>query len=87
MKETFSEWLERQPSYGLCNPPLEPNKALDFLFDYLLVDDYDPLPEKADQTNTWIVHEILMKYSREYRKEREKMFKKYARKNKKIKNG
>lgn len=59
-------------------------KALDFLFDYLLVDDYDPLPEKAQQTNTYIVFNILMKYSREFRKERKKVkreYKKMKRKN------
>lgn len=52
MKETFTEWLRKQPDYGIFNPPMSSEKALDFLFDYLLVDDYDPLPEKAQQTNT-----------------------------------
>ena len=84
MKETFTEWLRKQPDYGVFNPPMSSEKALDFLFDYRLVDDYDQLPEKAQQTNTYIVFNIIMKYSREFRKERKKVkreYKKMKRKN------
>lgn len=84
MKETFTEWLRKQPDYGNFNPPMSSEKALDFLFDYLLADNYDPLPEKTQQTNTYIVFNILMKYSREFRKERKKIkreYKKMKRKN------
>lgn len=79
MKETFTEWLREQPDYGICNPPMSSEKALDFLFDYLLVDDYDPTPEGAQQTNTYIVFKILMKYSKEFRKERRKIKREYKR--------
>lgn len=37
MKETFTEWLRKQPDYGIFNPPISSEKALDFLFDYLLI--------------------------------------------------
>lgn len=37
MKETFTEWLRKQPDYGIFNPPMSSEKALDFLFDYLLI--------------------------------------------------
>lgn len=64
MKETFTEWLRKQPDYGVFNPPMS--------------------SEKAQQTNTYIVFNILMKYSREFRKERKKVkreYKKMKRKN------
>ena len=65
----FTEWLNEQPDYGLCNPPMTSDQALDFLFNYLIPGDYDVLPEHAEQTNTYIVHRILSKYSKVYRKE------------------
>ena len=37
MKETFTEWLRKQPDYGIFNPPMSSEKTLDFLFDYLLI--------------------------------------------------
>lgn len=37
MRETFTEWLRKQPDYGNFNPPMSSEKALDFLFDYLLI--------------------------------------------------
>lgn len=65
----LTDWLDEQPDYGLCNPPMSPDEALDFLFNYLIPEDYDPLPEGAWQTNTYIVYQILSKYSRKFRKE------------------
>lgn len=37
MKETFTKWIRKQPDYGNVNPPMSSEKALDFLFDYLLI--------------------------------------------------
>lgn len=65
----LTEWLDEQPDYGLCNPPMDPSQALYFLFDYLIPGEYDPLSEGARQTNTYIVFHILRKYSKTFRKE------------------
>lgn len=72
----LTEWIDNQPNYGVCNPPMDADLALDFLFEYLIPGNYDPVPESRKQTNTHIVHEILMAYSKEYRREVRDYFKK-----------
>lgn len=64
----FFKWLENQPSYGLCNSPMDGNVGLNMLFDYFNIPP-NPNPESQLQCNTYIVFEILMKYSRRFRKE------------------
>lgn len=52
------------------NPPITDKEAIGFLRDYLLGKDwYDVNPVSHDQVNTSIVHSILYKYSRKYRKD------------------
>ena len=77
----LTEWINNQPDFGICNPPMSSDQALDFLFDYLIPGDYDPNPESSKQVNTYIVHTILMKYSKKYRRE----IRECAKKHRKIK--
>ena len=69
--QTFTDWLENYSvDCGLMSPPMEDKKALEFLTDYLLGENWyvvDPL--SPTQVNTNRVHEILWKYSKRYRKE------------------
>ena len=69
--QTFTDWLENDSiDCGIMSPPMEDKKALEFLTDYLLGENWyvvDPISPK--QVNTNIVHEILSKYSKKYRKE------------------
>ena len=69
--QTFTDWLENDSiDYGIMSPSMEDKKALEFLTDYLLGENWyvvDPISPK--QVNTNIVHEILWKYSKRYRKE------------------
>ena len=67
----FTYWLINDAEdCGLMQPPLEAQRAIDFLKDYLLGEDwYVVNPVNTEQCNTQMVHEILMKCSREYRKE------------------
>ena len=69
--QTFTDWLENDSiDYGIMSPPMEDKKALEFLTDYLLGENWyvvDPISPR--QVNTNIVHEILWKYSKQYRKE------------------
>ena len=69
--QTFTDWLENDAiDCGIMSPPMEDKKALEFLTDYLLGENWyvvDPLSPK--QVNTNRVHEILWKYSKQYRKE------------------
>lgn len=76
--KTFTHWLEYEAKdCGLCDPPLEPQKALDFLIDYLLGENwYVPISENTLQTNSAAVYEILLKYSPKFRKELKKFRKK-----------
>lgn len=73
MKEcnTMTHWLKNEAKdCGLCDPPMNSNLAITMLKNYLLGEDwYVVMPENSEQCNTAIVHEILMKYSKEYRKE------------------
>ena len=64
----FFKWLEEQPSYGVCNPPMDGSAGLNMLFDYFDLS-ADPNPESQEQCNTYIVFQILMKYSKRFRKE------------------
>lgn len=68
---TFQEWLkEHWDKDNLFPPELEPQDALYFLTDYLLGEDwYFVNPLKVKQGNCEIVHAILEKYSKKYRKE------------------
>ena len=67
----FTDWLENDSiDCGIMSPPMEAEKALSFLTDYLLGENWyvvDPISPK--QVNTNRVHEILWKYSKKYRKE------------------
>lgn len=73
---TFTEWLEAEYAKdenkdNICPPPLNAQLAVDFLKDYLLGEDwYVVMPISTEQANTEIVHAILKKYSKKYRKER-----------------
>ena len=68
---TFRKWLnENWDKNNMFPPPLEPQKAIDFLEQYLLGEDwYIVNPLTTAQANVEIVHEILYRYSRKYRKE------------------
>jgi hypothetical protein len=67
----FTFWLKSEAKdCGLMQPPLDAQKAVDFLQMYLLGEDwYITNPVNVEQSNSQVVHEILMKYSKEYRKE------------------
>ena len=69
--QTFTNWLENDSiDCGIMSPPMEAEKALSFLTDYLLGENWyvvDLISPK--QVNTNRVHKILWKYSKKYRKE------------------
>ena len=67
----FTYWLKHDAEdCGLMQPPLNAQKALGFLCDYLLGEDWYVInPVNTEQCNTQLVHEILLKYSKEYKKE------------------
>lgn len=73
--EYMTEESKKDPD-NIFDPPTKPEIAIEFLKDYLLGEDWyvsDPLG--PNQVNTEIVHEILYKYSRRYRKEYKKYIK------------
>lgn len=69
---TYTEWLNKNWDKNNMFPPsLDPQTALDFLQEYLLGEDYytvNPMPNI--QANCEVVHDILYKYCKQYRKER-----------------
>jgi hypothetical protein len=79
VNKTFTEWLDEQPDYGLCDPPMKAQMAIDYLFDYL---DVPPIsmPENCEQCNTAILYFILYKYSKKFRKEVKRYAKRRANK-------
>ena len=70
-KYQFTYWLKYiAEDCGLMQPPCKDGLALQFLKDYLLgMNWYVANPVNHEQCNTQMVHEILYKYSRQYRKE------------------
>lgn len=70
----YIDWLKANDDpINLCDPPLEPQEAVNFLCDYLLGEDwYVVMPESTKQVNSVIVFEILEKYSKRFRKELKK---------------
>lgn len=75
--QKITDFLESSADYGIFCPPMEAQTAVDFLQRYLLGENwYTVNPISQKQINTEIVHEILLKYSKEYRKERRKWRKK-----------
>lgn len=72
IENKYSDWVkENWEKNNILAPPLEAQKAINFLTNYLLGEDwYDSSgATHPEQVNARIVHEILMKYSPEYRKE------------------
>lgn len=66
----ITDWIEKQEDYGVFSPPMDAQTAVDFLKRYLLGENwYTVNPISQEQINTEIVHQILIKHSREYRKE------------------
>jgi hypothetical protein len=76
-EKQFTYWLEyKAKDCGIMQPPMKDAVALDFLRDYLLGEDWYIInPVNHEQGNTQLVHEILMKYSRQYREEYKKAIK------------
>jgi hypothetical protein len=77
-KKQFTYWLKYEAEdCGILQPPLDAQKALNFLKDYLLGEDwYVVNPVNTQQCNTQIVWEILEKYSTEFNKEKKRWYKK-----------
>ena len=82
----FQKWLDKNWEKDNIFPPcLEDQLAIDFLCKYLLGEDYHTVtPLCTTQANCEIVHDILYKYSKKYRKEI-KNIKKYRRYKTKLK--
>lgn len=76
--QTITKWLEKQKDYGMCNPPMDAQTGINFLSDYL---DIPPstMPESPQQTNTYIIFEILYKHSKRFRKEMKALIKNKSR--------
>ena len=67
---TFIEWyLQNKDPNNLFDPPMSADQALDFLIQYLLPENYYTRNIAASQANTEIVHDILMKCSKKFKKE------------------
>lgn len=69
--DSFLQWqIENWKDADFFPPELEPQRAVNMLVDYLLGDDwYFVNPVNAKQGNVYILHAILMRYSRKYRHE------------------
>lgn len=77
-KETKIELLTKvlDNSYGLCPAPMQAQEALDYLYAYLLGEDYilgDSF--NVEQGNNALIQAILVKYSKEFRKDISNIYK------------
>lgn len=72
LRKKIDEWYEDNTS-EFCDPPIDAQFALDLVFK-TLVDDKENYPylttmsETKEQTNSIMLHLILKKYSKEYRR-------------------
>lgn len=70
---SFLEWLrdaQKKDPENMLPPPIEPEKAICFLKDYLLGEDwYVSYSASGKQITTEIVYCILEKYSKKFKKE------------------
>ena len=67
---TFTEWyLQNKSPDDIFDPPMSAEQVLDFLIQYLLPENYHTGNITASQANTEIVQDILMKYSKKFKKE------------------
>ena len=70
-RKKISDWY-KDKEFELCNPPIDAQYALDLIFK-TLIDDKEKypyltsFPETTEQTNSVMLHLILLKYSRKYR--------------------
>lgn len=82
MSKIFTEWLDKQQDYGLCEPPMTLQEFEDFIEEYLLPDNYicTSIASTVSQCRTAILFDILMDYSKKFRKE----WRRYLERNKKM---
>ena len=68
--QTYTEWyLQNKDPDNLFDPPMSVEQALNFLEDYLLPDNYYTDQNAAAQARTEIVYDILINYSKKFKKE------------------
>ena len=79
MNKLFAKWLKEEfekNKGNLLPPKLDDRLALLFLRNYLLGEEwYVVTPLSHEQVNTELVHTILYKFSKKYRREYEKIIK------------
>lgn len=68
-KNQFVDKVLNDDSCGILPPPTEPQEALNILQEYLIPDIQIADPISQAQVNTVVVHELLLRYSRKYRKQ------------------
>lgn len=68
-KNQFVDKVLNDDSYGILPPPTEPQEALNILQEYLMPDIQIVDPISQAQVNTVVVHKLLLRYSRKYRKQ------------------
>lgn len=67
-RSKFVDAVVKDDSYGIFPPPTEAQTGLDTIQEYLMPGFQVADPISSKQINTVFVHELLMKYSRKYRK-------------------
>ena len=77
--KNFAEWLGRNENEDIIFPPsLDPQEALHYLKDYLLGEDWHiDIPVNNLQANSCIVDAILLKYSKQYKRDIKKARKEF----------
>lgn len=74
MGKTFTEWLDKQPDYGLCPPPMTSKEFKDFITRYHVseyINKQDPvtISMNESQVRTEILCDILLIHSEKFRRE------------------
>lgn len=73
VNETFTEWLDKQPDYGLCPPPMTLKEFKDFITRYHVSEHtakYALVTSMSEsQVRTEILCDILLTQSEKFRRE------------------
>ena len=62
----FIEMMGKDRSCSLLPPEIDAQSALNILQEILLKGEHSPMKLTAEQNNTYVVHQILSRYSRKY---------------------
>ena len=67
--DNFIETMADDRSHCLIPPETSAQEVVNILYEALLKNEQPPMPMTQEQKNTWVLNELLSKYSRKYNRQ------------------